>query len=234
MIGIDVSSHQGNINWEKVMAPNSYKGSPIDFAIIRAFIGTNVKYDNVQLDKMFEKNFQKMLEAADKANRTPGVKRPGEFKYGFYIIPYAMSVERAIDEAHWVLDYLDRKKLFPSDIDMGIWYDAEGEGAAGFSNLGSLGRVEIGLICDRFCDLVSARGYKSGIYCNSNWLKNKIDKEVTSKWPLWLANYGSDKKDPNPPAVKHVDARELHQYSRKGKVSGITNDCDMNICYSNL
>ena len=71
--GIDVSEHQGNIDWAKV------KGN-VSFVILRAGYGDAITYPN-QIDRTFEKNYKdanvllmeenfrsnaKIVDAADK------------------------------------------------------------------------------------------------------------------------------------------------------------------------
>lgn len=95
--GIDVSKHQGMIDWQAVKETGHVK-----FVIIRAGFG---RYAN-QKDPMFERNF---LRA--KAARIP---------VGAYWYSYAMSVEEAREEAQACLQVLKGKRFeYP------IYYDVE-------------------------------------------------------------------------------------------------------------
>lgn len=96
MRGIDVSEHQGIINWEKVK-PN------IDFAILR--LGWIGNHDNHTLDKQFERNY-----AECKRLNIP---------VGVYVYNYCASEEAAQSGARWTVDKLADKKLeLPVYIDM--------------------------------------------------------------------------------------------------------------------
>lgn len=96
--GIDVSYHQGNINWEKVK--NSGKA---DFAIIRCGYGMD---QTDQDDSCWEYN-------------TSECERLG-IPYGVYIYSYADTIERAQSEAQHVIRLLDGKNLsYP------VYYDME-------------------------------------------------------------------------------------------------------------
>lgn len=96
-IGIDVSTHQGNINWEAV------KGN-IDFAIIRAGYGNN------NIDGQAVKNVR-----GCEANNIP---------YGLYWFSYAYSVEMAIKEAEHLINFIgDSKPSYPLYFD--FEYDSE-------------------------------------------------------------------------------------------------------------
>lgn len=81
--GIDVSSHNGIINWKKV-------GSVIDFAIIRAGYGKN------NIDKYAISNIK-----ACKENKIP---------FGLYWFSYALNEEMAIKEAEYLCDIADKYK----------------------------------------------------------------------------------------------------------------------------
>lgn len=84
MKGIDVSKHNGVIDWDKVI---------VDFAIIHIGFGM---YEN-QKDEMFERNYSE----ATKVNIPVGV----------YHYSYAKSVDEAIKEAELVIKWLNGRKL---------------------------------------------------------------------------------------------------------------------------
>lgn len=94
--GIDVSKHQGQINWQAV------KASGIAFAIIRAGYG---HYDT-QKDEKFETNYKNAKAA--------GVP------VGAYLYSYAKSVEDAKAEAKVFLNWLSGKQF-----EMPVVYDVE-------------------------------------------------------------------------------------------------------------
>ncbi|UBK44875.1 SH3 domain-containing protein [Clostridium perfringens] len=90
--GIDVSEHQGRINWEQV------KGN-IDFAILRAGYGRN------NIDKQFIRNIKE-------CNRL-GIP------VGIYWFSYAFSVEMARNEAKYVLEAIKPYKIdYPVSYDL--------------------------------------------------------------------------------------------------------------------
>ncbi len=249
--GIDVSSHQGRIDWDKVVGPTAYNGNPIDFVIFRGFIGSNAvkgtetphyqqsSYEqtigsgglsgNTKFDTKFQEYFHDFIMACDKTGRLPGIHQEGAMSCGVYIIPYAMTTTAALLEAKAVIEMLQSIHLFPVDLDMGIWYDAEGEGGAGFSNLASLSKKEVGDICDTFCTALEKFGWRTGIYCNRNWTKNEIAKEIIEKWPLWMAAYTNSGK---PTEDQPPENPNIWQFTSKGKVEGISGNCDVNILYS--
>ena len=95
-IGIDVSEHQGEINWEKVK-------SEIDFAIIR--IGWIGNKENHTIDLQFERNYSEC-------------KRLG-IPIGLYVYSYCES-EKAIESSiNWVKKNIEGRKFeYPLFIDI--------------------------------------------------------------------------------------------------------------------
>ena len=96
--GIDVSEHQGHIDWAKVAKDG------VQFAVIRAGYGRELS----QKDDYFEQNYT----AAKKAG----------IQVGAYWYSYADSVKRAEEEAETCLKVLEGKKF-----DLPIFFDQEYE-----------------------------------------------------------------------------------------------------------
>ena len=97
--GIDVSYHNGTIDWKRV------KQSEVEYAIIRCGYGTN---DKNQDDKKWEENVKGCID-----NNIP---------YGVYLYSYADTVEKASSEADHAIRLLQGKKLkYP------VYYDLEEE-----------------------------------------------------------------------------------------------------------
>lgn len=97
MKGIDVSHHQGKVDWAKVAA------SDVDYAIIRCGYGDN---DKKQDDKYWEYN----VRECEKYN----------IPYGVYIYSYATTKKEAKSEAKHVLRLIEGL-----DFSFPIYYDME-------------------------------------------------------------------------------------------------------------
>ena len=94
--GIDVSKHNGTIDWAKVKASNR-----VNFAILRAGFGKVAS----QKDTKFEQNYQGCVD-----NNIP---------VGVYWYSYAKTVDDAIQEAKVCLQVLGGRKLqFPVYFDL--------------------------------------------------------------------------------------------------------------------
>ena len=78
--------------------------------------------------------------------------------------------------------------------------------------------------CVAFMERIKEAGYKTILYSNQDWLMNKLDFDTMSRYKLWYAapDTSAPKYDP-----------EIWQCSWTGKVSGITGNVDMDICYDN-
>ena len=159
MKGIDVSSHQGKIDWEAV------KSSGIEFAIIRAGYGL------ITTDKCFEYN---ITEA----------KRVG-LKVGVYWFSYALNEGDAVVEADCCYYNIQNHKMdFPIFYDFEYATETYGE-----KNGVSHTDKSRSAIIKAFCDKMKEYGYDSGIYTNLDYIKHKLDMKPLEDYPLWLANY---------------------------------------------
>lgn len=96
--GIDISEHNGNIDFAKV------KQNGIEFVIIR--IGWVGNKNNHTIDKKFNEYY---LQA----------KKAG-LKIGFYVYSYCKSIEAIRSGADWVLDNLENK-----EFDLPVFLDLE-------------------------------------------------------------------------------------------------------------
>lgn len=94
--GIDVSHHQGTIDWDKVK-------SQIDYAILSIGYGDNI---SSQDDKQFHRNAKECTRLG--------------IPFGVYIYSYAMNLNQAKSEAEHVLRMIKGYKL-----DYPVYYDLE-------------------------------------------------------------------------------------------------------------
>lgn len=160
-LGIDVSEHQGWIDWNAVAADG------IDFAYVR--LGNRGYTEGVvAVDDYFEYN----LGAASEAGLDVGV----------YFFSQAVSADEAREEAQFVIDQLDGRSL-----DLPIAYDHEQVSADG-ARANSVDRATMTECAKAFCDAISAAGYSPIIYGNLHDLSRYHLSQLT-EYPLWLAEY---------------------------------------------
>ena len=160
--GIDVSEHQGEINWSKV------KEAGVDFAFIRIGYRT---YDqgNIKDDYYFKYNIENA-----KAN---GID------VGVYFFSQAIDVDEAIEEAKYVI-----KKLKPYDLDLPVAFDME-EVSGFMDRIYWMSKEDVTAVADAFCDTIEKKGYDSIIYTNPSWTHRKLDLQMLVDRKIWLANY---------------------------------------------
>lgn len=161
--GIDVSSHNGVVDWDDVASAG------YGFAMIRIGLGMEPEDDFYKdVDAQFEANYE-------------GAKAAG-LKVGVYHDCGARTPERALKEAQYCLDILDGRKL-----DYPIAYDMEKAGT--FEG----GKENTTKIAKAFCDVVKKAGYKPMIYSSASYLEKEFDFSKLSGVKIWVAHYGADK-----------------------------------------
>lgn len=135
----------------------------------------------------------------------------GRIPVGIYYYAYANEIGEGRKEAQNCLKYLDGKK-----IELPIFYDLEDKSMR-----------YINEVAREFVDAIKAAGYQAGIYCNTNWAKNKINTSNFTDCTIWLAQYGSN--NGNIPSDKPNFKYDIWQYTSKGELSGINGYVDLNI-----
>ena len=158
--GIDVSSHQQQINWSSVAQDG------ISFAYIRlGYRGSSE--GTLHVDDFFTQNLS-------------GAKNAG-IDVGVYFFSQAITEEEAREEARFVLKQLDGASLdYPIAFDMEP--SPEGGGRAD-----ALTREEATAIANAFCDEIQKNGYRAIIYGNSYDLSKYDLSTLTGR--IWLAQY---------------------------------------------
>jgi len=157
--GIDVSKHQGKIDWAKV------KADGIQFAIIRCGWGNDI---TSQDDVQFENNVN-----GCEVNGIP---------WGVYLYSYATNLTEAESEVQHVLRLLKGKlPLYPVYIDM--------EDADGYKKKRNVSNKTCADICAYFCERLTKLGYLAGVYANKDWLENRINDPRLAQYPIWLAQW---------------------------------------------
>ena len=165
--GIDVSSFQGDINWDAV------RSDGVEFAILRIGVRGYAPEGNIKLDDKFIQNY----DGAHKAGIDVGV----------YFYSQAISVEEAIEEAEFVLEQLDGRTLeYPVVFD---WepvdsYDPEVPPRTEDVMPGTLT-----LSAAAFCEKIKDAGYEAMVYTNKKMAYIKYDLRILESYPKWLALY---------------------------------------------
>ena len=160
--GVDVSSHQEEIDWETV------KASGVEFAMIRAGYRGYGSGELVE-DPYFKHNVQGALAAG--------------IRVGVYFYSQAITPEEAVEEAQMTLELIG-----DYDITYPVVYDWEtvSEGAARTDHMPI---DDLTACCKAFCDTVQAAGYVPMIYQNMRTSMLKLERPELTDYDFWLAEY---------------------------------------------
>lgn len=203
---IDVSEHQGVINWDQV------KSSGIDGAILRISYG----YEN-GYDKQFVRNVQE-------CNRL-GIP------YGIYMYSYAYDANFAYHEAADVVKLLSKVQV---NLSYPIYYDIEGFDS--FNHLGVVryhptSPSQYESIIATFINYMNTHGYagKVHVYSYRSYLQNELNSSKILSYVSWIAAYTQTLGYTN----TFYNGVQGWQYTSDGSVKGINGRVDIS-CFSDF
>lgn len=159
---IDVSVHQGNINWKKV------KAAEVNGVIIRAGYGKG------NVDGKFKVNIEGAIAS--------GIKY-----IGVYWFSYAYTLDMARREAQFCNDIVAPYKKY---LNLGVYFDWEYDSMNYAKKNGITPNKS--LITDMnlyFCRKITDLGYKAGYYLNRDYSRNYIDDTKLKSYRRWYAWY---------------------------------------------
>ena len=203
--GIDVSEHQGTIDWKKV------KAAGIDYAMIRASFGWEEIED--QTDASLVQN-------------VTGAKQVG-LPFGLYHYSYADTVEEAKKEAKFLLDILKANNIAPSDLSYPIAFDIEEPDRLNVSQR----RVNTDMV-NAFCEIIRDAGYLPMVYASKTVIQDYLYYDEISANNIWMAAWTSTPNDTE--IFANCFPVDMWQYSESGTVDGINGRVDLNICYTTV
>lgn len=164
--GIDISHHNGVVDWEKV------KADGVDFVILRmAYRGYgssgNIKPDNYAYENL------------------DGARAAG-LDIGVYFFSQAITVAEAKEEADYILNMIK-----DYDMDLPVVMDFEyTAGEAGRLYAAKLTKRQKTNICLAFCEKVEEAGYDAMVYANKSMLTSGVyADEIDAKYEIWLAEW---------------------------------------------
>ena len=205
MRGIDVSSHQGKIDWKSV------KTSGIEFVIIRAGYGRSTK------DICFEGNIKKAKELG--------------IKVGVYWFSYALDEADAREEADFCCSIIKPYKL---DLPIFYDFEYDTERYAMEHNV-TFKKDSRTAIIKAFCDRIEENGYHCGVYLNRDYIKYRLNFDALRAYPLWLADWVEDDKAVDFSVLKDdvniTYGKPFMWQFGKGYIVGINGHADLNYGY---
>lgn len=163
--GIDISKHQGDIDFGKV------RDDGIEFVIFRS------SYRQTTDPRFFE-----YVEACKKA---------GIPTLGVYHFMYALNKEQSLAEAKFCIEQVQKAQLNKEDIV--IFCDFEYDSVNDAAEKGvTLGKRECNEFTIIFCDYIKSQGYEVGVYTNQDFYNNWYMSEVLNAYNIWLADYNGE------------------------------------------
>ncbi len=192
-IGIDVSSWQGDIDFEAL------KNAGVEFMMIRVG-GTRGRDKEYFVDDYFVNNITKANEYG--------------IDVGIYYYSYASSIEKAKEEALWVIDQIKGYK-----VTLPIAYDWENWSSYNDYHLSFFGLTSM---AETFLDTIHSAGYEGLLYSSKNYLEKLW---MPSKYETWLAHYVNK--------TNYQGSYRMWQHCSDGRVDGIKGDVDIDILYLN-
>lgn len=206
--GIDVSKHQGKIDWQKV------KDAGIKFAFIR--VGNRgLSSGKIYLDPYWEQNVQNALMMG--------------IDVGVYFYSSSLTEEEAEEEAEFVLEHIKGY-----DITLPVCFDYEGFADKKNRNYG-MTKEKITANCVAFRNIIIAHGYMHMLYGSRSYLPKKFDLKKLTDY-LWVARYPSKKKvlddEKYFPTIKGYNDRiAVWQCADCARIDGISGDVDLDYMY---
>lgn len=208
--GIDVSHHNGTVNWQKV------KQQGIDFAMIRTgWFSTSAQQYNI--DEQLLNNLNGAVQA--------------DIPFGIYHYSYAWNIAEVNEECDKLINLINTyTSSYVSKISLPIAYDLEEASILAHANKTQLTEMAI-----TFCRRIYNAGFIPMIYANENWFTNHIDVNmlVQAGYDIWLAKWPNNVNFSNKISINnHVPM--IWQYTSSGSIEGATTSdgrTDMNVMY---
>lgn len=160
--GIDVSKHQGKINWKKVAADG------VEYAFIRVGFRGSSEGALVE-DEYFEDNIEGALDNG--------------IDVGIYFYTQALDEEEAIEEAEFVLGLIE-----DYDVKYPVVFDIE-EPTSNSARTAYMTKEEYTAVTRAFCEKIKEAGYEPMVYGNLKTFFIMLDMEQLEDYEKWFAYY---------------------------------------------
>ena len=162
--GIDVSSHQGDVDW------NAVADAGIEFAFLRIGYRGYGEEGTLMLDDWFDSNITEAQEAG--------------LDVGVYFFSQAVNEEEAVTEAELVLDALK-----PYELQLPVVFDAENI-LDDDARTDDVTGEQFTRNAIAFLNRIEKEGiYDTAIYSNMKWEAFTYDLPQLSDYPIWYADY---------------------------------------------
>ncbi len=165
--GVDVSEHQGEIDWSAAAAD-------VDFAIIRAGYRGYGERGTLVEDAYFRQNMEGALSAG--------------LPVSVYFFSQAVSAEEAVEEAEFLLELLE--PYGPQNVTLPVFFDWE-DIAHDTARTDGLDGETVTACAQAFCGRVREAGYRPGIYAYRYLAYFSYDLPGLQDTALWIGALGA-------------------------------------------
>lgn len=202
-LGPDISSWQGNIDIRTL-------ANHCDFFIFRSHAG---------------------ISEDDKAARNVDLAIDSGKPYGLYIYSYALTRERARQEAANVIAFANSRRVKPKFLVIDM-EDADGYKARN----GMPSNDTLRGICTEECVAFEQAGYYAMIYASSSWFKNQlVGLDRFDKWVAhWPTSGGKQKGMNTDSSGENANNCGIWQFTSEGHLPGYNGNLDMNYLYKDV
>lgn len=167
LLGIDVSSRNGEIDWTKVQAAG------VQFAYIRCGYRGMTTGELIE-DAMFRKNVQDAMAVG--------------IKVGVYVSSQATTELEAVEEASMAIRLAREYAVtYPVFIELLSYDGADGRE----SRTDGMDRNLRTAVASAFCETMENGGYRTGVMATPSLLKDGIEMQAISKYYIYLGDYGT-------------------------------------------
>ena len=148
--------------------------------------------------------------------------------FGVYFMSQAITEQEGREEAAFSVALANQY-----GATLPVFIDSEdGDGTKRKVRADGLSKPVRTAVCKAFCDAVQAAGRKAGVYASESWFNSKLNFAELRQYVIWAAKYG---KNTGGQCTKiTLSKHDLHQYTSKGIVPGISGYCDVSLTYSDL
>lgn len=203
-LGPDISAWQGNIDINSI-------ANHCDFFIFRSHAGMSE-------DSKAARNVELAINAG----------KP----YGLYIYSYALTRERAKQEAANVIAFANSRRVKPKFLVIDM-EDADGYKARN----GMPSNETLREICRVECEAFEAAGYYAMVYASSSWFKGKLAgiEQRFDKWEAhWPTSGGRQRGMDTDPSGESAANCGIWQFTSEGHLPGYNGNLDMNYLYKDV
>ena len=198
--GVDVSRHNGNINWKKV------KDAGFDFAFVRIAYRGYGKEGKLYRDK---KGIDNLRNA-----KTNGLK------VGAYVFSQSINEKEAVEEAEFAIKILEEYKI---ELDLPLVYDGETirNDIARSDDIDGAQWTKNALA---FCEYVKGKNIKPAIYSNMVWQDYYYDMKKFNDIDIWYADY-----NPFPQSPYHLEFWQFSESGKVDGITDDNSFVDLNV-----